>query len=282
MVGDNSMTYDRSVCSDFMETKLEFLNQFLLLAHEHSVGKSSMKKIIFKIFKYLYFIYTYTSGDIDKAIENNDEVKENNKKFNLKYKNKTNVKSNIKKFFERSKYDQFLVNEMSDENSYLKFFPFILNLEDYHVLKVFSEPLSKHYDALKEKNFIVGSEDRSMNLSSEERQNELKEYVMNKEMQYYKQIEDYYFFINSLKNDKLNVIQEETSKLDDESMITNVSMKGEKRKSKPSDEKNKSKVNDSKMIQLDDDDDDDEEEESNRNEEPVEEEGILYYIIFKF
>jgi hypothetical protein len=214
MINDNN-SYDKTVSSNFVDTKIEFLNQFLIIVHDFSSGQLNMKKIIFKIFKYLYFIYQYACGDIDKALRNDEDIQKS-KKFEVGYRIKNNLKINIKKFFEKTKYDHYILQEMSDEASYLKLLPFILLLDESNILKSLSDSLSSNLDSLRNTNFRYEVSGREMDLSNEERRNELKEYVYNKEINYYKQIEEYQAFINSLKNYKLNIIEEESSRIYEE------------------------------------------------------------------
>jgi hypothetical protein len=207
--------FDRTLASTFVETRVEFLNQLLMVVHDFASGTSSMKKIVFKIFKYLFFFYNYASGDIQKAVRNDEDYKKN-KKFELPYKIKDKVKQNIKRFFEKTKFDKYLVSEMTDESSFLKLFPFLLALDDHKVLKNFSEPLYNCFESLKSKNFIYEFSGQAMDLSNEEKQQELKQYVNNKENQYYQLIEEYHLFINALKSTRLNIILEENSKIYEE------------------------------------------------------------------
>ena len=92
----------------------------------------------------------------------------------------------------------------------------MLCLDDHHALKTFSENLGAHFDLLKEKNFIYEYCGNKIDLSVEEKQNELRNYVDNKQIKYYKLIEENYAFVATLKNTKLNVIEEENSRLLDE------------------------------------------------------------------
>jgi hypothetical protein len=233
--------FDRTLASTFVETRVEFLNQLLMVVHDFASETSSMKKIVFKIFKYLFFFYNYASGDIEKAIRKDEEYKKN-KKYEFPFKVKDKVKQNIKRFFEKTKFDKYLVSEMTDETSFLKFFPFLLVLDEDKVLKIFSEPLYNFFDSVKSKNFIYDFSGQVMDLSSEEKQEELKQYVSNKENQYYQLIEEYHSFINSLKSARFNIIVEESSKIyedadsimtENKSRTSGVSRKSEGKKGKP-------------------------------------------------
>jgi hypothetical protein len=219
-MGENtsSSVYDKTVARDFQEVRPDFFNQFLLLIHDFAAGQSSLRKFVFKIFKYLFFIYKYTSGDFDKALENENEedVLNNSRKSYVTYRNKKTIKDYIKKIFDKCRYDKYLLNEMADDNLYIKLFPFMLCLDDHHAIRSFSDSLGIHFEQLKEKNFIYDYSGSKMDLGVEEKQNEMRDYVYNKQVKYYKLIEENCAFVSRLKGNKLNVIEEENSKIMDE------------------------------------------------------------------
>lgn len=229
MVGESlsSSVYEKTVARDFQDVRPDFFNQFLLLIHDFAAGQSSLRKFVFKIFKYLFFIYKYTSGDFDKALENeNDDNTDNlhasnSRKAFVTYRNKKNIKDYIKKIFEKCRYDKYLINEMADDNLYVKLFPFMLCLDDHHAIRSFSDPLASHFEQLREKNFIYDYSGSKMDLGVEEKQNEMRDYVYNKQVKYYKLIEENCVFVGGLKGIKLNVIEEESSKIMDEDEFNN-------------------------------------------------------------
>lgn len=235
MISDSIGNYEKSVVNDFCDIKYDFVKQLISLVNEFSMGRGSVKKIVFKIFKYMYFLFGYTCGDVEKNIENNEEIK--TAKFTVKYKNKQNLRTNLKKFFEKTKFDLFLLNEAnSSESFYMKLFPFILKLNDYSALKTISENcLGSHLDSVKENNFVVNFPNGAMDFSNEEKQNELKDYVENKTNKYYKTIEEYWTFIESLKEDKLYAILEENSGIEEDEaneINNNISEASSKNKSR--------------------------------------------------
>jgi len=215
MIGESIADYERTAVQDYKEVKYEFLKQLIYLVSEFSMDKEILKKIVFKIFKFMYYLYGFTIGDSEKDSDNDNN--NNLKKIRIKYKNKNSIKMNLVKFFEKTKFDIFLINEISEENFLIKFFPFLLKFNDYIPLKNLSEEvLYKHYEIMNTKNFVYEFSDRTLDLGNVSKVTELKNYVENKRSKYYKMIEEYCHFINSLKNDKFNSIPEENSGLEDE------------------------------------------------------------------
>lgn len=227
--GDN--TYERNVVSDYLQTKLEFLHHFLFLINDQTGSNDTARKIIFKVFKYLHFLYAYITEDHAKAFMNLEIKEDNKKKVNISYNCKKNIKPNMKKFFDKLNYDKSL---FQDEEGILKLFPYLDNLNLFDGLKGFSQFLTEEYASLKEKNFVLENGDRKLNLNDEEKINEMRDYVRNKEMKYYKAIEENYAFIMTLREDRLNVIFEENSKIleeeeNEEQERSNMIKKGKKK-----------------------------------------------------
>ncbi len=218
LVGDLN-PLEKSVSTDFYEIKTDFINQFIMIVNDFASGQINIKKILFKIFKYIFFIYKYGSGDFEKAIQNDEEMVKP-KKFQ-KYNLKKNLKMNINKLFQKTQYDKFLVSEMVDENSYQKLHPFLLALDDIGVLNALSEPFYSNFEKLKENNFTYEYNGCVLDLANEEKQAEMNDYINDKEAKYYKQIEENLAFLNLMKGTKHNIIEEEedNSRIHDESHI---------------------------------------------------------------
>jgi len=210
---NDSHIYERSAIKNFAETKFEFLHG--LLKHLSQAGQDPipLSSIIFKVFKYLYFVALYILEDEQKILRGDDENSKN-KKVNISYSVKKKIKQDLRKFFERSNYDKYLLEKMTDEH-FLKLFPFISNMEEIP-LKNISEAFHNHLNSLKEKGYLYEYSGRTIDLVSEEKINEYKNYVNNKEIKYYKTFEDSITFLNSLKEDKFYVIHEENSIINEE------------------------------------------------------------------
>ncbi len=215
---DSSTKFDRSVVNDYTETKFEFLNQLLVLIAKTCGQIVPMKNIIFKVFKYLYFVTQYILED-----HSNLDGKENkHKKVNVTYSMNKKIKTELKKLFEKSGYDQFLINEMKDEN-YIKLFPFIQHFDEFG-LKNISTVFQEHLESMKEKNFVYEVSGKTIELNDEERSEIFKEYVGNKQIKYFKLFEESYTFLTNLKEDKFGVIYEENSRIEDDDHISRKSM----------------------------------------------------------
>lgn len=243
---NDSSNYERSVLNNFNDTKFEFLNGLLKHLCQYGPHKIPIRKMIFKIFKYLYFLAFYILEDHEKILSGDYKENSNNKKINITYSIKKRIKQDLKKFFEKSNYDKFLVAEMNEEN-FLKLFPFILNLEEIS-LKSISEPLYEKLETLKENNYIYECSGKTVDLSNEEKMNEFREYVNNKEIKYFKTFEDSYVFLNSLKEDKLNVIYEEKSFIHEDEDVSGRTSLNNSIKSHVKKNTKKSNVEDTKTI----------------------------------
>ena len=168
----NYITYEKNVYSDYLETKFEFLNQLMILVNENSLNKTSVKSIIFKVFKYLVFVYYYINEDHQKMLKN-EETNTKGKKIDISLLLRKNLNNNIKKIFERTKYDIYLLNEMIDED-YLKLFPYLHKMNESGLLKSFSENLFENYKKLKENGLIYENNGNKFDLSNNEKLNDIK------------------------------------------------------------------------------------------------------------
>lgn len=202
LLNDNR-PYDVNVLKDYAETRFEYLTQLLIFINEHAINLTSPKKLIMKIFKYLYFIYMYSEKEPEEGSNKRNFVSYNGRKL---------FRSGIKRIIERGNFDKFIINEMNDDNIF-KIFPYIHNLYECGGLKNFSDLFYEKYESLKNNNFEIDLTGRSVNLK--ERINELNECVSNKQIKYFKLIDDFYQFILIIKDEKLNVIYEESSRIED-------------------------------------------------------------------
>lgn len=90
IIGQNKHEY-KSIFSEFQEAKLEFVNQFLKMICDNHQDPKRPRKILFKIFKFVYFLaqYVFEESDLDR-LENNIS------KMSLGNKNKKYTKINKK------------------------------------------------------------------------------------------------------------------------------------------------------------------------------------------
>lgn len=70
IMGQSNFDY-KSVFTEFQETKLEFINQFLKMICESDQDPKKPRKILFRIFKYIYFLAEFVQDETD--IENIDK-----------------------------------------------------------------------------------------------------------------------------------------------------------------------------------------------------------------
>jgi len=62
----------KSVFTDFQETKLEFINQFLKMICDSDQDNKKPRKILFRIFKFVYFLSEYIQQNSDiESLEKN-------------------------------------------------------------------------------------------------------------------------------------------------------------------------------------------------------------------
>lgn len=228
IMADNSTLNSYTVLQDFVDVRIEFLNNVIMLINDNS--KNNVKKIFFKIIKHLYFIYTYISS----SEHNQQQESSFLKKISLNFNKIKSIKQNIKNFILKATYDKFLINELKDEEI-IKLIPFIYKLSESDDLQDFSETFFNYHNLLKSKDYILEMDDRRLDLK--DKINDLKDAVSNKEIKYFKCIEDYNVFLQSLKNEKIGGIEEENSRImeeEDEDEESEIEIKVDKRKSNPS------------------------------------------------
>ena len=210
---NNETVYDRSVLSDYVDTKFDFLNQFLYIIYENSNEKAntSFMNFIFKIFKYIFFMYKYSK---EEDISDNKDKKEREKSIDIGIGLLKNFKVKLQKLFEKTNYDSGLFSYFKENDSkFGKFFAFLNYLSEMKYLGEFSQNLFDEFNALKEKGFKIEINGTNYDFSTDEKKKELKEYIDKKEKKYYEEIEEFYAFCSQLKDNKLKEIFIENSKI---------------------------------------------------------------------
>ena len=214
----NDFIYEKNVLCDYAETKFEFLNQFLFIIYQNAQNKLKdieYMDLIFKIFKYVFFLYKYVREEELTSPKKKEDKDENIKKkisvsLNLikVLKNKTNY------FFEKTEYDVGLYNHFKEKDSkFGKFFAYIFYLSKLKILNQFSQYLNDEYMEIQNNNFKIEIKGTEYDYSSEQKQNELNEYIKKEEKKYYPLIEEYHDYCIQLKTNKLSSLFKENKKV---------------------------------------------------------------------
>jgi hypothetical protein len=222
----------RSLFNDFQETKVEFINTFLKTICDNSQDIKFPRKILFKIFKFIYFLNEYMNNE---SIENerilNTSNLPKNKKINFNNKNRTNILMNLNKFNNKTKYDLQIFSDSTDEI----FIKFITLLNETEFINSFSNEAIKEYEDIHDNDFKVDRNGIDFDIG--ERLKNYKEYKKSKEDKYKSEIEYFLSIFEVLKNeenyiskDDVNmIINEEDEEINDEESA--VKFKKENRKS---------------------------------------------------
>lgn len=202
----NDNSYDKSVMSDYGDTKIDFLNQFLYIVYQNAKDKLKLDfmHLVFKIFKYLCFVYKYAKCD----------DKEYDKNANIGVSTLNQINNKITKLFDKTRYDQGLYSFFIENDLFMKFYSFLFVLNEDKLLSSFSSYLSDEFKELKEsRGNVMEINSITYDLNSEEKQKEMKDYVNKKQKKYYEVIEEYHLFGLQLKENKLKNIFKENSKI---------------------------------------------------------------------
>ena len=203
----NELSYDKNILCDYADTKFDFLNQFLFIIYQNAQNKLKdidYMDLIFKIFKYIFFMYKYAREEeitSPKKIDNNEEIIE--KKIEISINLIKLLKNKIRTFFEKTEYDIGLYNHFKDKDKFGKFFAYINCLSKLKIINQFSPYLNDQYIEIQNNNFKIDIKGTEYDYSTEQKQNELNEYIMKQQRKYYSLIEEYHDYCLQLKTNKL-------------------------------------------------------------------------------
>lgn len=201
---DNS--YDKSVISDYSDTKVDFLNQFLYIVYQNAKDKLSLDfmHLVFKLFKYLCFVYKYVKG----------EDKQYNKTAHIGLSTLNQINNKMSRLFDKTRYDRGLYSFFIENDLFIKFYSFIYCLNEDKLLTTFSSFLADEFQELKEaKGNVIEINSITYDLNNEDKQKEMTDYVNRKQKKYFELIEEYHLFGLQLKENKLKNIFKENSKI---------------------------------------------------------------------
>ena len=214
MFFNNETIYDRSILSDYSDTKIDFLNRFLIIVYENSNEKTNLPfmKLIFKLVKYLFFLYRYAKEeDVDGYERKNQE---HQKTIDIGINLLKNLKVKLDNFFIKTGYDKALIAYFKENDSkFYKLYALWYSLNELKVLNEFSPEFGAEFSAIQEKNSKIELNGTMYDFSSEEKKKELLDYVDKKEKKYYEEIEEFYSFCMTLKENKLKRLFKENSKI---------------------------------------------------------------------
>jgi hypothetical protein len=183
-----------TILNHYMEAKIEFISQIIIIIQEKGESdKYHLKKIIFKIIKYMAHLSLFMLEAANKKL------------FKFTQTNLKNFQGNVKRFFERSNFDQFVLNDIN-EKYVTKLYALLLNL------KLSEISLSECFDVFLQSienngaKYIV-SEDKTIDFTEETYQ--LGEYVATSSDKYFKTINEHVYFLMKLKKTRMGVIVEE-------------------------------------------------------------------------
>ena len=296
----NDLGFDKNLLSHYSNTKYDFLNKFLYIIYQNAQKKLNNPnyiKIIFKIFKYVYFMFKYVKeedvlndqyeklqkikskkgkqkkekekeeenkNNENKDKNNEDEKGENNEKRKKTIEISINlirlISNKANAFLDKNDIDQAVFEYYKNNDEFGKLFALLFAMDEIGILSNFSKYFADRMDEFKEKKFIFDINGTVQDYSTEESQSRLKEYVKKSEEKYYNLIEGAYNYCINLKSIKID------DKRDNRNII-------EENDNEESDEdmqsKNKSIDNDNKKekknkIDLDDEISEEEEEKSEK------------------
>jgi hypothetical protein len=220
MIGEffTSSFEKNSVLNHYMETKIEFISQIIILIQEKGEeSKYNIKRIIFKIIKHLAHLALFMLDSTNK------------KSFKFTITNMKNFQNNLKRFFEKSNFDQFILNGL-DEKYCTKLYAILLNLKLSDISLSESFDVFLHSIQNNECKYTI-TEERVIDFADKTCQ--LGEYVAASSDKYYKVIGEYIYFLNKLKKTKMGVIVEE---LNESTISDYIASSAKKSKIIPSDD----------------------------------------------
>ena len=238
----NELGFDKNLLSHYSNTKYDFLNKFLYIIFQNAQKKLNNPnyiRLIFRIFKYVYFMFKYVKEDDiindqfeklkkiktrkererekEKEKKKEEENKENENKDNEKNgeeKKKKSIeislnlirlitnKTNV--FLDRNDIDQAVFEYYKNNDEFGKLFALMFVMDEIGILTQFSKYFSDRMEEFKEKNYVFDINGTVQDYSTEESQNRLREYVNKSEIKYYALIEGAYNYCINLKSVKID------------------------------------------------------------------------------
>ena len=240
----NELGFDKNLLSHYSNTKYDFLNKFLYIICQNAQKKLNNPnyiRLIFRIFKYVYFMFKYVKEDDiindqfeklkkiktrkererekekEKEKKKEEENKENENKDNEKNgeeKKKKSIeislnlirlitnKTNV--FLDRNDIDQAVFEYYKNNDEFGKLFALMFVMDEIGILTQFSKYFSDRMEEFKEKNYVFDINGTVQDYSTEESQNRLREYVNKSEIKYYALIEGAYNYCINLKSVKID------------------------------------------------------------------------------
>ena len=238
----NELGFDKNLLSHYSNTKYDFLNKFLYIIFQNAQKKLNNPnyiRLIFRIFKYVYFMFKYVKEDDIvndqfeklkkiKTIKEREREKEKEKKKeeeNKENENKDNEKNEEEKkkksieislnlirlitsktnvFLDRNDIDQAVFEYYKNNDEFGKLFALMFVMDEIGILTQFSKYFSDRMEEFKEKNYVFDINGTVQDYSTEESQNRLREYVNKSETKYYALIEGAYNYCINLKSVKID------------------------------------------------------------------------------
>ncbi len=226
----NEIGYDKNLLSYYSNTKYDFLNKFLYIIFQNAQKKLNNPnyiRLIFRIFKYVYFMFKYVKEDdsINEQFEKLNKIKtrkereKEKKKEEEKKEEKENKEEENKKnksieisvnlirlithkantFLDKNDIDQAVFEYYKNNDEFGKLFALMFVMDEMGILIQFSKYFSDRMDEFKEKKFVFDINGTVQDYSTEESQNRLREYVSKSETKYYALIEGAYNYCLNLK-----------------------------------------------------------------------------------
>ena len=211
----------------------------MFISCSNILKNSNYIRLIFRIFKYVYFMFKYVKEeDIkndqfekiqkmktrkvkekekekEKEAQNIDNANESEKpeeKEEVK-KNKTIeismnlirlISNKANAFLDKNDIDQAVFEYYKNNDDFGKLFALMFVMDEIGILTNFSKYFSDRMDEFKEKKYIFDINGTIHDYSTEESQNRLREYVKASEIKYYSLIEGAYNYCINLKSIKID------------------------------------------------------------------------------
>ena len=206
----NESAHDKSALGEYSDTKFEFLNRFIYIVYDNSSEKSTMPiiSLIFKLFKYIYFVFKYKK-------EQDRNINSNNKKIHPGYTIYSSLKKKVTELFSKTNYDRLLLEYFKEHDTHFgRFYSYMFVMNEVGGLNEFSECLQEEFNDIKNNGHKVELNGTVYDFSSEEKMKEIHTYMNNKEELYYSKIEEHYNYCLQLKeNVSMKRIFNENSKI---------------------------------------------------------------------
>ena len=242
----NELGFDKNLLSHYSNTKYDFLNKFLYIIFQNAQKKLNNPnyiRLIFRIFKYVYFMFKYVKEDDiindqfeklkkiktrkerEREREKEKEKEKKKEEENKENENKDNEKNGEEKkkksieislnlirlitnktnvFLDRNDIDQAVFEYYKNNDEFGKLFALMFVMDEIGILTQFSKYFSDRMEEFKEKNYVFDINGTVQDYSTEESQNRLREYVNKSEIKYYALIEGAYNYCINLKSVKID------------------------------------------------------------------------------